>query len=175
MSGVTVTEVVPPRVPGEDDDGPDDERHVPEPSAKIGDEQIEKVDNSVAAMLRAKRAQLKKRSQKFAVPPYDVWGDDLVIEVVPIKMKTMSHVAFILQSTKRVLIRTAPDAPFAEVEDGWKGVGKLMGLPDTWSIGEIIKTVCGDEDNDKVIPVFVTEILEWAAGRSRQIEDSLGE
>jgi hypothetical protein len=152
---------------------------------------------SSAAKLRARVAKVENRQERFAVPPRDVWGKDLVMVARPVKLKDGTpDVAFIAQSTVDVLWRDDSDGELKPIEEldvewiddagdpvtrkarpGWLGIGEVAGIitPENvarTSIGDVINRVFGHED---VIAVFMEQLVSWTVGRRSEVAAALGE
>lgn len=143
---------------------------------------------SPAARLRARLAQVSSRRHEFAVPPRDVWGDDLVMVAQPVEIERgMTLVSVVAEATVSILWRDNDGKmkPIEEVDvepgrkarPGWIGVGEVAGIitPDTaarTSVGDVIAKVCGTEE---VLGVFVQDVLAWNSGRRSEVAALLGE
>lgn len=137
---------------------------------------IAEAEGTLAARLRAKRDELQQRTKRLKVPPDDVWNGELVLVAKPVRLRdNMSNVALISEATEQLLILNADTGEYEPVEDGWEGIGQLMGVSgagEKVTIGEIITAVCSSAD---VAGRLAENILSFILGRQSQIEQALGE
>jgi hypothetical protein len=138
-----------------------------------GPEPVARTQDTLAARLRAKAAELNNRTAKFAVPPLDVWGQDLVVEVRHLELKEMPDLRLIAEATQRVLFRNE-QGQLEEIPGGWEGVGRIMELTDAGdvTVGQIITAVCGSRE---AVHTLAVEVVAWIMGRTGKHEQALGE
>lgn len=129
---------------------------------------------TAAARLRAKAQELRQRTKRFDVPPDDVWGGELVLVAHPVEIKSnMPNVKLIFDATERLELLDPDTGQFEEIQDGWFGVGRLMGLTgDEVTAGQIITAVCSSKE---VVGGLAEQVLAFIMGRQSQIEQALGE
>jgi hypothetical protein len=174
MSGEAVTFRLPTNADSETDESsgrPDTVASIPE-TVSLDDEAA--FDGSLAATMRARAERLAKRTKEFSVPPWDVWGNDLVMVAQPVRLREgMSYVQLIIDATAKVLYRDDATGDLQEIPDGWAGVAKIMGLGENVTLGQVVKRVCGSEE---ALGVGLAEpVMAFIVGRRSQIEQALGE
>lgn len=145
-----------------------------EAGAPVAPEIAAAVDGALASKMRARFQSLKNRTKQFSVPPWDVWGDDLVLVGKPIDIEAdMTNEQVVVQATVKLLARDDDTGKLEEIPGGWAGAAKLMGISDDQvTLGQIVKQVTSSKE---ALGGLAEQIVAFTMGRRSQLEQALGE
>ena len=162
------------RTGGQEANGASDYETVAPPGTGVTPDDTAKATGSLTARLEAKKQLLESRTKRIPVPPDDVWAGELMLICKPVPIRTnMPFAALVEQATVGLEILNPDTGAFDPVEDGWVGIGRLMGI-DTRrvSVGQVITAVCSSRE---VLAGLAEQILAFITGRQSTVEQALGE